>query len=119
MFALLSVWMALGALVTTVVTVVTDWPGKEPVVTLLPYTYALAATLAAGVLWAFRQRPADDAGVAGQRSQAMAAIVLIAIALAILLIWANGWFYGLAGWVIELVFLAICHRGYLRIVRPD
>ncbi|MFQ5424053.1 MAG: hypothetical protein ACE5F9_08735 [Phycisphaerae bacterium] len=119
MFALLSVWMALGALVTTVVTVATDWPGKEPVVTLLPYTYALAATLAAGVLWAFRQRAADDPGVAGQRLQAMAAIVLIAIALAILLIWANGWFYGLAGWVIEVVFLAICHRGYLRIVRPD
>lgn len=118
MFALLSVWIALGALLTTVVMALTHWSGREAVITVLPYTFALSVTFAAGVLWAYRGREASDAGVAGQRLQAIAAIAINTVALAILLIFVNGALYGPLGLAIEIVFLWICYWGYTRVVRP-
>lgn len=118
MIALLSVWIAIGALVTTIVTAATHWGGRETAMMLLPYTYALSATLAAAVLWAYRKRRGQEPGVAGQRTQAVAAIGINTVALAILLVFANGWLYGVAGLAIEIVFLAACYWGYTRVVRP-
>ncbi len=118
MYALLSVWIALGALVTTVVMATTRLSGRDAVITALPYTFAFSVTLAAGVLWAFREREAADAGVAGQRLQAVAAIAINTIALTVLLIFVNGALYGPLGLAIEIAFLWICYWGYTRLVRP-
>lgn len=119
MIALFSVWIALGALATTIVMAATHWGGRETAMMLLPYTYALSSTLAAGVLWGLRKRGADETGVAGQRIQSMAAITTNTLALAILLVFANGWLYGFAGLAIEIAFLAVCYWGYTRVVRPE
>lgn len=116
MAALLAVWIALGAVVTVIVAAATRWGGREAVMTLLPYTIAFAATLAASSLWRLRGRKAGEAGVGGQRSQAWIALALCTTALAALLIWANGWLFGLAGLAIELGFLTVCYWGYTRVV---
>jgi len=116
MFALLSVWIALGAFATTIATVATTWSGKETAVTILPYTYALSLTFAAGVLWACRHRQAHEPGVAGQRLQAVAAILINAVAITVLLIAANGIVYGLAGLAVEIGFLWFCYWAYRRVV---
>lgn len=119
MFAVAAVWIALGALVTTIYVAVRPSADAEPVVTLMPWTYALSCTFAAGVLWGLRRRAADEPGVAGQRLQAVAAILLTAVAVTILLIAANGVWYGLAGLGIEIGFLAICWWLYTRVIAPE
>ncbi len=119
MFAVAAVWIALGALATTVYVALWPSPEAEPVVTLMPWTYALSITFAAGVLWGLRKRGADEPGVAGQRMQAFVAIGLNAVAVTILLIAANGIVYGLAGLAVEIGFLAICWWLYTRVIAPE
>ena len=82
MAALLSVWIALGALVTALLLVFTRFGGKESVLTLLPYTVAFSTTLAAAILWAHRKKPSTETTVNGQRLQAVAAIALNALTFA-------------------------------------
>lgn len=116
MTAILSVWIALGSLLTTIFVVLNIDASAEIVLTLLPWTYALACTLAAAQLWGLRKRRADEPGVGPRRLQAVVAIGLCAIALTILLVAANGPLYGLAGLAIEIGFLAFCYWGYRRVV---
>ncbi|MCB9853405.1 MAG: hypothetical protein H6819_09950 [Phycisphaerales bacterium] len=116
MFAVLSVWIALGALVTSIVVVLLPDQGAEPVVTLLPYTVALSATLAAGVLWWLRTRPDDEPGVAGQRLQALAALFINSITFAVLLFSLLDPWYALAAMAIEYVFLYVTWLLYTRII---
>jgi len=119
MFAIASVWIALGALLTTVVVVVMPDRSAEMVVTLLPYTIAFSATLAAGVLWAFRKRPAAEPGVGGQRAQAVASLLMNSLSFAILLFALNDVGHALLGLVIEFGFLWLCWKGYVRIVLAE
>ncbi len=120
MLALLSVWIALGALVTSLLVVFTQLGGKTPVLTLLPYTVALSATFAAAVLWANRAKKAgSDSGVDGQRVQAVAAIVLNSLSFAVLLFWLHGPMLGMAGVALEGGFLAFVYWLYTRILVPD
>ena len=119
MASLLSVWIALGALLTSLLVVFTNLAGKETVLTLLPYTMALSATFAAATLWAHRRKPATEKGIAGQRLQSLAAIALNALTFAILLFWLHGLLKGLAGLALEGVFLALIYWLYTRILVPD
>lgn len=116
MFAVLSVWIALGALVTSIVVILLPDKGAEPVVTLLPYTVALSATLASGVLWWLRSKPADELGVAGQRMQALAALFINSLTFAVLLFSLLDPMYALAAMAIEYVFLYITWLLYTRVV---
>ena len=116
MFAILAVWIALGALITTIIVVVLPDESAEAVVTLLPYTLACSATLAAGVLWAYRKRDTGEPGVAGQRTQAVAALVMNSLSFAVLLFALQEVQYAVAGLIVEGGFLWICWRGYTRIV---
>lgn len=116
MVAVLSVWIALGALLTSIVVVTFPRPGADAVVTLLPYTIALSATLAAAVLWTLRGRPASEAGVSGQRLQAVAAIALNAVTFAVLLFALQSPGHALIGLVLEASFLAFCYWAYRRVV---
>ena len=119
MFAVLSVWIALGALLTTIVVTLLPREGADAVVTLLPYTYALSCTFAAGVLWALRRRPADEAGVTGQRAQAFTAIGLNGLSFAILLFALQSPLHALAGLVLEISFLSVCWWSYRRVVLQE
>lgn len=119
MFALLSVWISLGALVTSIVMVLWRSPDRESVVTLLPYTIALSATLAAGVLWGLRRKKKDEPGVAGQRLQAVAAIAFNSLTFAVMLVWLHGVVDGLLGLIVEGVFLCFVYWLYTRILVPD
>lgn len=119
MFAVLSVWIALGALITTLVVVIRPIEGVEAVVTLLPYTIALSATFAAAVLWALRRRRADEPGVAGQRLQAVAAIALNSLSFATLLFALQKPHHAVLGLVIEAVFLGFCYWAYRRVVLSE
>ncbi len=120
MLALLSVWIALGALLTSILLVFTRLGDKEPVVTLLPYTIALSATFAAAVLWGFRrQRRGTDPGIDAQRVQAIGAIALNSFTFALLLFWLHGVRDGLAGLAVEGVFLVFVYWLYTRILVPD
>jgi hypothetical protein len=116
MLALLSVWIALGALLTSLLVVFTSLGDKEPVVTLLPYTIALSATLAAAVLWGFRR---NRRGIDAQRVQAIGAIVLNSFTFALLLFWLHGVRDGLAGLAVEGVFLVFVYWLYTHILVPD
>ena len=118
MAALLSVWIALGAFVTSLVVVLARVGEKEPVVTLLPYTIALSATFAAGVLWAHRKQK-SEVGIAGQRLQAGAAIVLNGLTFAVLLFWLHGLTKGLLGLMLEVAFLCLVYWLYTRVLVPD
>lgn len=119
MAALLAVWVALGAFITTLVVVFVRVGEKGPVVTLLPYTIAFSATLAAGVLWAYRRRSHAEAGVAGRRMQAVAAIVLNGLTFAVLLFWLHGAVKGVLGLLLECVFLSVVYWLYTRVLVPD
>jgi len=116
MFAVLSVWIALGALLTTIIVVLRPSVGVESVVTLLPYTIALSATFAAAVLWALRNRRTDEPGVAGQRLQAIAAIMLNSISFAILLFALQKPQHALIGLALEAAFLTFCYWAYRRVI---
>ncbi len=116
MFAVLSVWIALGALVTTIYVVLRPAGGAEAVVTLLPYTIALSVTFAAGVLWALRARRAEEPGVAGQRLQSVAAIVLNSISFALLLFALQKPQHALIGLALEAAFLTFCYWAYRRVI---
>jgi hypothetical protein len=118
MFALLSVWIALGALITSIVMVIWRSPDRESVITLLPYTIALSATLAAGVLWGLRQRKNGEPGVAGQRAQAIASIAANSLTFAVLLVWLHGVVNGLLGLTLEGAFLCFVYWLYTRILVP-
>ncbi len=119
MFALLSVWVAFGALVTSIVMVFWRSPDRESVVTLLPYTIAFSATLAAGVLWGLRQKKNSESGVPGQRLQAVAAIVFNSLSFAVLLVWLHGIVDALLGLAVEGVFLCFVFWLYTRILVPQ
>jgi hypothetical protein len=119
MFALLAVWIAVGALITTGVLVVYQAADWELVLTLLPYTMAFSATLAAGVLWGLRKRPPTDPGVAGQRTQAVAAIAMNAVSFALLLVRLHGIVDGLIGLFVEVAFLALVYWLYTRVLVPE
>lgn len=119
MAALLSVWIALGALITALVVVFIRVGEKEPVVTLLPYTIAFSATLAAAVLWVYRKRSAADAGIHGQRLQAVAAIAINGLTFAVLLFWLHGITKGLLGLLLEGAFLCLVYWLYTRVLVPD
>lgn len=119
MASLLSVWIALGALITSLLVVFTHLTGKENVLTLLPYTMALSATLAAAVLWAHRRKTAAEPGVAGQRVQSIAAIALNALTFAVLLFWLHGPLKGLAGLALEAAFLIFIYWLYTRVLVPE
>src|SRR5262245_5917471 len=101
--------MALGVLVTTVVVIIFPSREAEAVITLLPYTLALSVTLAAGVLWALRHRRADEPGVAGQRLQSVAAIVLNSLSFAILLFALQRPKHAIIGLLLEAGFLLFCY----------
>lgn len=116
MVAVLAVWLALGALVTTVAVVVRPSGGAEAVVTLLPYTLAFSATLAAAVLWGLRGRRASEPGVAGQRLQAGCAIAINSLSFAILLFALQTAVHAVFGLVLEGGFLAFCYWAYRRVV---
>jgi len=119
MYAIASVWIALGALITTIALILIPDESAEQVVTLLPYTLAFSATLAAGVLWAFRGRKDADTAVAGQRLQAVVALLINSLSFAILLFTLLEAKYALAGLVLEYGFLWVCWWLYIRIVAPD
>lgn len=119
MASLLSVWIALGALLTSLLVIFTNLTGKESVLTLLPYTIALSATLAAAALWANRKQPPADPGVAGQRLQSVAAIALNSLTFAILLFWLHGITKGLAGLALEGGFLLVIYWLYTRVLVPE
>jgi len=119
MLALLAVWIALGAFLTTLTVVAFPWAGAESVVTLLPYTIALSATFAAATLWAFRQRRPDEPGVSARRMQAFAAIALNGLSFAVLLFALQDPQYAVLGLAIEIGFLWICWKGYKRIVMRE
>lgn len=116
MIAVLSVWIALGALLTSIVLIFFPDGSAESVVTLLPYTITLSATLASAVLWALRSREAAEPGVGGQRLQALAALVINSMTFAIMLFSLLDPLYALAAMAIEYVFLYICWLLYTRIV---
>ena len=116
MIAVFSVWIALGCLVTALLTVFRPDAGADSVVTLLMYTIAASATLAAGVLWALRKRPADEAGVAGQRLQAFAALLIDSVTFALILFALLSWKNALMALGLEYGFLWICWYGYSRVV---
>lgn len=119
MAALLSVWIALGALATAGVVVFTRLVGKESVVTLLPYTVAFSCTLAAGTLWAHRRRAASDSAVTGQRLQAICAILLNSLTFALLLFWLHGPLKGGLGLLLEAAFLCFVYWLYTRVLEPE
>jgi hypothetical protein len=119
MAALLSVWIAFGALITALIVVFAEVGEKEPVVTLLPYTIAFSATLAAGVLWAYRKRRSKEAGVAGRRLQAVAAIAMNSLTFGVLLFWLHGIASGFLGLIVEAAFLALVYWLYTRVLVPD
>ena len=119
MFAIAAVWTALGALITTIVLIAMPDSSAEMVVTLLPYTIAFSATLAAAVLWALRKRPTAETGVAGQRAQAIASLALNSLNFAILLFALNDAKYAVLGLFIEFGFLWICYLGYTRVLVPQ
>ncbi len=119
MAALLSVWIALGAFIVSLAVVFYPSEDRETVVTLLPYTIALSATLAAAVLWAFRRRPAAEPGVAGQRMQAVAAIVINSFTFAVLLVWLHGFVDATLGILLEGGFLCFVYWLYTRLLVPD
>lgn len=119
MVALLSVWIALGALIVSVAVVFYPSQDRETVVTLLPYTIALSATLAAAVLWALRSRPGAEPGVAGQRVQAIAAIVLNSLTFAVLLVWLHGFVDATLGILLEGGFLCFIYWLYTRMLVPE
>ncbi|RIK67601.1 MAG: hypothetical protein DCC65_05560 [Planctomycetota bacterium] len=119
MAALLSVWIALGAFVVSLAVVFYPSEDRETVVTLLPYTIALSATLAAAVLWTFRRRPAAEPGVAGRRMQAVAAIVINSITFAVLLVWLHGFVDATLGILLEGGFLCFVYWLYTRLLVPD
>ncbi len=116
MFAVLSVWIALGALVTTVIVIARPDATADRVVTLLMYTIALSATLAAGVLWALRRRPGDEPGVAGQRLQSVASLGLNSLTFAVILFALLPPGYAVAALTIEYVFLYGCWLLYTRVL---
>lgn len=116
MSAVLSVWIALGALITSVAVVCWPTAGADAVVTLLPYTLALSATLAAAVLWGLRHRRPDEPGVAGQRMQAVASIVLNSLSFAILLFALQKPIHALMGLALEAAFLTFCYWAYRRVI---
>jgi hypothetical protein len=119
MFALLSVWIALGAFATSIVVVFWRAEDRESAVTLLPYTIAFSTTLAAGVLWGLRRRKNDEPGIAGQRLQSIASIVLNSLTYAVLLIWLHGVIDGLLGVIVEGVFLCFVYWLYTRVLVPE
>lgn len=119
MFALLSVWIALGAFVTSIALVFWKSADREAVATLLPYTIALSATFASGVLWGLRKAPKDEAGVGGQRTQAMAALVINSLTFAVMLVWLHGFFDATLGLLLEGAFLCLIYWLYTRILVPD
>lgn len=116
MIAILSVWIALGALITSIVIICWPTAGADAVVTLLPYTIALSATLAAAVLWGLRGRRPDELGVAGQRLQAVASIVLNSISFALLLFALQTPIHALMGLALEAAFLTFCYWAYRRVI---
>lgn len=116
MFAVLSVWIALGALVMSIITIFRPDRSADLVVTLLQYTIALSATLAACVLWWLRTREADEPGVSGQRLQAIVALVINSLTFAILLFALLDPLQALLAMVIEYTFLYTCWLLYARIV---
>ena len=119
MAALLSVWVALGALATTLLLVFTRLGSKGSVLILLPYTLAFSVTLAAAVLWATRKKSPSEPGVSGQRVQARAAIILDAMTFAVLLFWLHGIAKGFAGLAVEGAFLGFVYWLYTRILVPE
>ncbi len=119
MLALLSVWIALGALVVSIAVVFYQADDRETVVTLLPYTLALSATFAAAVLWGLRKVPSEEPGVMGQRLQAVASIVLNSMTFAVLLVWLHGFVDATLGLLLEGGFLVFVYWLYTRILVPD
>lgn len=118
-FALLSVWIALGAFVTSIALVFLKSADREAVATLLPYTIALSATFASGVLWGLRKAAKDEAGVGGQRTQALAALVINSLTFAVMLVWLHGFFDATLGLLLEGAFLCLIYWLYTRILVPD
>lgn len=119
MFALLSVWIALGAFITSIALVLWKSDDREAVATLLPYTIALSATFAAGVLWGLRKAKRDEAGVPGQRAQALTSLILNSLTFAIMLVWLHGFVDATLGVLLEGTFLCVIYWLYTRILVPD
>ncbi len=114
--ALLSVWIALGCLVTAGVLCFWRGPDLEAVLTIMPYTVALSVTLAAAVLWDLRKDRSGEAAVAGRRLQAVAAILLNSLTFAILLVLLHGVVDAAIGIVVEFAFLAFVYWFYTRVL---
>jgi hypothetical protein len=117
--ALLSVWIALGCLLTSIALVFHRTGPVEGVLTLLPYTMGFSATLAAAVLWSHRRDRPDDPAVAGRRLQAVAAIALNSLSFAILLVLLHGVVDALLGLALEGGFLVFVYWLYTRVLVPD
>lgn len=122
MLAILAVWTALGALITTLY-VILFHAGEsldvEMVITVLPYTIAFSATLAAAVLWGLRKQRHDEEGVAGQRLQATTSIVINSVSFAALLFALQDFQFALAGLVLEYGFLWVVYWSYTRVIVPE
>lgn len=116
MLALLSVWIALGCLITAGVLCFWRGPDLEAVLTIMPYTVALSVTLASAVLWGLRKDRSNDAAVAGRRLQAVAAILLNSLTFAILLVLLHGVVDAAIGIVVEFAFLAFVYWFYTRVL---
>lgn len=122
MIAIFAVWTALGAMVTTLVVLMLPTGNRfdtEAVITLLPYTIAFSATLAAAVLWSHRRSRAEEPGVAGQRMQAIVSLVINSLSFAILLFALQDFQFAVVGLVVEFGFLYVCYWGYTRVLVPD
>lgn len=117
--ALLSVWIALGCLLTSIFLVIRRGTAGETVLTLLPYTMALSVTLAAAVLWGHRRDKSADAAIAGRRLQAVASIAMNSLTFAILLVWLHGALSAAAGLALEGGFLVFVYWLYTRVLVPD
>ena len=116
MLALFSVWIALGALITSLALVFLRASGKETVATLLPYTVAFSATLAAAVLWGLRKDRSKDSAIAGQRLQSVVSLALNSVTFAVMLVWLHGWIDASLGLAVEFGFLAFVYWLYTRIL---
>ena len=83
MLALLSVWLAMAALIMSVAMVLHRAWFTDVWLTVALYTAILSLTLAGMTLWALRKEPATGPGVAGRRRQCQVGIGLSLAAIAI------------------------------------
>jgi hypothetical protein len=83
MLALLSVWLAMAALLLSGAMLVRRAWFTDVWLTVALYTAILSMTLAGMTLWALRKEPGDGLGVSGRRQQCRVGFGLSLVAIAI------------------------------------